>query len=157
MTESIQSRAKIGYSFKAKIRASQPHFMQKVVARQITLHDAFERYFRSSISVFIPKLTPDHAKPRVMLHVSNGGGSCLIRMKDSETLINALQEIIATLQSDKWQDAWWRVSDLSENLIDNNQLILEEELVDINAWHKSLENTVDVQLVAVKKEEGGEI
>jgi hypothetical protein len=91
-----------------------------------------------------------------MLHVSNGGGSCLIRIKDSETLVTALQEIITTLQSDKWLDTWWRIGDIAENLHDNNQLYLNEELVDINEWHKSLENTVDVQLIQVKKEEGGE-
>lgn len=156
MNQTINSRAKIGYAFKAKIRASQPHFMQKAVARQITIHDAIERHFRSSISVFIPKLTPTHTKPRVMLHVSNGGGSCLIRIKDSETLVTALQEIITTLQSDKWLETWWRISDIAENLHDNNQLYLNEELVDINEWHKSLENTVDVQLVQVEKTEGGE-
>ena len=131
--------------------------MQKVVARQITIRDAFTHYFRSSISVFIPKLTPAHKEPRIMLHVSNGGGSCLIRAKDSETLVEALEEIIKTLRSDKWLDAWFRVQDVSARLIDTNELILEEELVDINEWNKALENTVDIQpMVEIKNDDGGE-
>ncbi len=58
------------------------------------------------------------------------------------------------LRSDKWMDAWWRITDISEDLVVNNKLSLDEEIVDINAFHKALENTLDVELVQVKKEEG---
>jgi len=148
-----ESTTKQNYAFKAKIRASQPHFMQKAVAHQTTIHDAFKGLFRSSLSVFIPKLTPDHTKPRVMLHVANGAGSCLIRVKDPETLVAALQDVISALQSDKWNETWWRIGDVSENLVDHNQLYMNEELIDINEFHKALENTVDIELVEMKKEE----
>lgn len=145
--KSIQIR-----TFKAKIRGSKPHFMQKVVFSRITVKDAFNKRFRSFISVFYPKLTPKYPTAHIMLHCSNGAGSFLMRVEDPEVLIKTLQRIIETLQSDKWRENWWRVKDISENLIQNNKLIMNEELVDINEWHKELENTLDVELVETKIE-----
>jgi hypothetical protein len=49
------------------------------------------------------------------------------------------------------KDKCWRLEDISNNLQDN-KLILEEELVDINEWHKELEDTMDLELNEVKKE-----
>jgi hypothetical protein len=126
--------------------------MPKVVSKKVTVKDAFEGRFRSSLSVFIPKLSPKYVKPHTMLHVSNGASSCLVRFKDPADLIKALEEIIGTLRSDKWEDAWWRIEDISKELLDNNQLQLDEEIIDIDAWQQSLQDTVDVELVQVKKE-----
>jgi len=158
MTENpIKSQSVNGLTFRASGKVIKRHFMPKVVSRKVTVSDAFERHFRSSLSTFIPKLNPKYTKPHVMLHVSNGASSCLIRFKNPEELVKALEELIGTLRSDKWQDAWWRITDISEELVTNNKINLDEEIVDINAWHKSLEDTIDVELVQVKKEEGGEV
>jgi hypothetical protein len=144
------------YTFKASFKAHRGHFMPKVVSRRITVKDAFDGRYRSSICVFMPKLDPQYTKARAMFHVSNGASSCLIRFKSPDEIVKALEEIIKTLKSDKWLDAWWQLSDISEELLDNNKITLDEEFVDINAWHKALEDTVDIELVQVKKEMGGE-
>ena len=154
--KTIKEHALSNFTFKARFKARKSNFMPKVVSRKVTVSDAFERHYRSSISTFIPKLSPHYTKPHVMLHVSNGASSCLVRFNEPESLITALKEIIDTLQSDKWRDAWWRLCDISEELIVNNHILLDEEMIDINAWHKALENTMDIDLVQVKKEEGGE-
>lgn len=88
-----------------------------------------------------------------MIHCSNGAGSFLMRVKEPEVMIKTLQEIIDTLQSDKWQEAWFRLQDISENLIQNNRILLNEELVDINEWHKELEDTLDIEITETKVED----
>jgi len=144
-------------TFKAHGRLNKRHFMPKIVSRRLTVDDAFEGHFRSSISVFIPKLSPNYTKPHIMFHISNGASSCLVRIKNPEELIKILEEIIGILKSEEWIEKWWQISDISENLLMNNKIFLDEEFVDINAWYKSLENTIDVDLIQVKKEiEGGE-
>jgi hypothetical protein len=75
----------------------------------------------------------------------------MFRFKNLDELVNTLEELIGTINSEKWKDAWWRLEDISNNLQDN-KLILEEELVDINEWHKELEDTMDLELNEVKKE-----
>jgi hypothetical protein len=157
MTENtIKTQSVNGLTFRASGKVIKRHFMPKVVSRKVTVSDALEGHFRSSLSTFIPKLNPKYTKPHVMLHVSNGASSCLIRFKNPEEIVKALQELIDTLQSDKWLDAWWRISEISQELALNNQILLDEEIVDINAWNQALENTMDVELIQVKKEEGGE-
>ena len=154
--KTIKEQAINNFTFKARFKARRSNFMPKVVSRRITVFDAFERHFRSSIGVFIPKLSPQYTKPHIMLHVSNGASSCLIRFKQPDEIVKALQEIIDTLQSEKWKESWWRITDISENLQTIGEIQLNEEMVDINAWHKALENTMDIDVIQVKKEEGGE-
>lgn len=137
--------------FKAKIRASKPHFMQKVVMRRLKIKDCFNKRFCSFISIFMPKLTPKYQTPHIMIHISNGGGSCMFRCKKPEVLVETLQELINTINSDKWKESWWRLEDISNNLQDN-KLMLEEELVDVNEWHKELEDTMDLELTEVEKD-----
>lgn len=158
MTEKPITHSSVnGLTFRASGKVTKRHFMPKIVNRKVTVNDAFEKHFRSSISAFIPKLSPRYTKPHLMFHVSNGASSCLVRFKNPDELVKALEDIIATLRSDKWLDAWWRVSDISAELITNNKINLDEEIVDINAWNRSLENTIDVELVQVKKENGGDV
>ena len=113
----------------------------------VSIKDAFNKRFRSFVTVFIPKLTPKYTKPHIMLHISNGAGSTMIRLPNPDVLVDMLQEIIVTIQSEKWKEAWFEVNDTAEKLSDN-QLIMDEELVDINEWKKSLEDTIDIELVA---------
>jgi hypothetical protein len=91
-----------------------------------------------------------------MLHSVNSNGSCLMRVKDPETLAAALDELAAALRSDKWLDTWWRISDLSTKIFNNEEYLLDEELMDINAWNEALEGTVEIRLEQVEKKEGGE-
>jgi hypothetical protein len=140
-------------TFKAKIRGCKPHFMQKVAISRQKIDDAFNRHFHSFISVFVPKLTPHYTVPHVMLHITNGGGSCMVRFQSPEKVIEELEKVIATLRSDKWMDNWFRINDIAQELVENNKLSMDENFIDINAWHKDLSNQMDVELVATKKEE----
>ena len=71
-----------------------------------------------------------------MLHIGNGAGNVMIRFKNPEDLIKVCQEILDTLQSEKWQDSWWRIQDISSSLIDGNTLTMYEDLIDINEWNE---------------------
>jgi hypothetical protein len=127
--------------------------MQKVVFRRLTIKDAFNKRFRSFISIFVPKLTPHFQRPHIILHIGNGGGSCMFRCENPDKLVEILQDLINTINSEKWQDMWWRLEDVANNIQDN-KLTLEEELVDINEWHKELENTIEWELTEVAPENG---
>jgi hypothetical protein len=50
-------------------------------------------------------------------------------------------------------DNWFRINDIAQELVENNKLSMDENFIDINAWHKDLINQMDVELVATKKEE----
>ncbi|GAH16642.1 unnamed protein product, partial [marine sediment metagenome] len=104
------------------------------------------------MTIFIPKLTPKHTKPRIMLHLGNGAGTCLVRYKDPEALIETLEDMIDTLRSEKWTEAWWRAEDFSSRIIDNGEIVLEEEIVDINEWKKEILNVPDLTIVGVKED-----
>ena len=131
---------------RGKFKAVEPHFLNKIVCHRATIVDGIDKRFRSFMTIFIPKLTPRYTKPHIMLHVSNGGGTCLIRHKNPDALIQMCQNIIDTLNSEKWRDAWWRAENISEHLIDNGEILLEEEIVDLNEWAKELQNEVEVKV-----------
>ena len=141
--KSIQIR-----QFKAKIRASKPHFMQKVVVKRMTIKDAFNKRFHSFLTAFIPKLTPQYTKPHLILHMGNGGGSCMLRVSNPDEMVEILQNMIDTIQSEKWKEAWFDIEDISQNIIVDEKIILDEALVDINEWNKALEDVMDIQPVA---------
>lgn len=136
---------------KGKFKAVDTHFINKVIGHKKTIVDSSSSCFRSFMTMFIPKLTPKYPKPCIMLHVSNGAGTCLVRLKNPEALIDTLEDMLTTLKSDKWMDAWWRVEDISAKLIDNNELILEEEIVDINEWKKEILEVPDLTVIGKKE------
>ena len=137
-----------------KIKERSVRFMSKAFSRLISIEDGVEPCFRSSLSVFMPKLTPKYAKqPTLMFHASNGRGSCLMRFINRELLIDTLQELINTLQSDKWIDAWERINDISQDLVQNGEApFFDEEFMDVNAWNKALAQSVNVATVRQKEE-----
>ena len=139
-----------------KIKERSVTFMPKAFSRLVSIEDGVEPCFRSSLSVFIPKLTPKYAKrPNIMLHVSNGKGSCLIRFTNREVLMEKLQQIMDALQSDRFIDTWERINDISQDIALNDEVpppFFDEECMDINAWNKALAHAVNVAKVRVKKE-----
>jgi hypothetical protein len=74
----------------------------------------------------------------------------MMRVSDPDELKKQLQKIIDVLNGDKWLDAWWRLKDSSENIIQNNQVSLNEELVDINEWNKALEDKIEIEIKEVE-------
>jgi len=87
-----------------------------------------------------------------MLHITNGAGTCLIRFKKPEALLETLDDIAETIRSEKWTEAWWRAEDFSSRLIDNGEIVLEEEIVDINEWQKEILKCPDLTIVGVKED-----
>jgi len=71
-----------------------------------------------------------------------------MRFKDPEDFCVAMEDLIATVRSEKWMDAWWHVNDVAQHLADN-ELLMDEEVVDINEWKRALEDQVDISLVGV--------
>ena len=118
-------------TFKAKFKASKPHFIQKVVSHRTELKDALNTRFCNALTVFIPKLTPQYQKACVMLQLANGSSSTLIRAKNPLVLASWLEDIASTLRSDNWLNLWEQLSSTSENLVYSDApSILDEQFMD---------------------------
>lgn len=132
---------------KANIRASKTKFDQKVVASKVKVKDGLDSRYHSFITVYIPKLTPKHIKPCVMMHVGNNNSQAFFRVSHPDALVDVLQDLIDTLKSNEWLEKWWELEDIAENLMVNN-LVLDEMFVDINEWNQALEDTIEWKLIS---------
>jgi len=134
----ITQTQRITQTFKAKFKATKPHFIQKVISHRTTLKDAFNDRFRNNMTVFLPKISPQYQKPHVMLSLSNGSSSTLLRSKDPLTLASWLEEMALTLRSDRWLDLWEQLSFTSENLIySEDPSTLDPQFMDQPEFEKS--------------------
>lgn len=125
--------------FKATFKASRPHFMQKVVATQVHKHDAFNPRFHSSLTVFVPKLTPDYLKPCCFLNVANGNSSSLVRFESPEKLAKLLRDLADRIQTPDWNDKWDILCDIAEDIVtpdkNNNMTVpLDDTFIDVEAF-----------------------
>ena len=136
---------------KGKFKAVETHFVNKIVGHRITIVDGLDDRFKTFMTVFMPKLSPKYPKPHLMLHLSNGAGTCLVRYKNPEALIETLEDMINKIRSNEWTELWWRAEDFSSRLIDNGEIVLEEEIVDINEWQKEILKVPDLTIVGVKE------
>lgn len=136
---------------KGKFKAVDTNFVNKIVCHKTSIIDGLDSRFKSFMTVFMPKLSPKYPKPHLMLHMSNGAGTCFIRFKDPEALLETLDDIAETIRSEKWTEAWWRAEDFSSRLIDNGEIVLEEEIIDINEWKKEILNVPDLTIVGMKE------
>lgn len=103
-------------TFKARIKASKPHYLQKVIAHKVTIKDALKPHFCSTGTIFYPKLKPTQQKPVCMFSMSNGGGGCLVR-SDRYELADFFDELANTLRSDEWVSKWKELCSISEDCI----------------------------------------
>jgi len=138
---------------KGKFRLAKGNWVNKVVGYSTKVFDAFNGCFYTSWTIWIPKLSPKYTKPCIQLCIANGGASTLMT-GTPETIKKACQDIIDKLNSEKWIEAYWRVEDFSKRLIDNGELVLEREIVDVEAWQKHIIEQPDIHIVGaeVKKE-----
>jgi hypothetical protein len=143
-------------TFKGRFKGRRCHFMPKVISRRIAITDAFNNRFKTTMTVFIPKITHKYPTLQVMLHIVNGAGSVLIRAKDHNELADKLEQIVNELRSDIWLDLEFRVDDIAKNIIDTGELPLaiDESIIDINEWKDSLINDYNVDSVVIKTNEG---
>ena len=124
-------------TFKARIKATRPHWVSKVISHRHTLQDGLNSNFKTYLTVFMPKLTYTQQKPVVMLHMSNGSGSCLVRRADPLTLANDLEHIADILRSDVWLDMFEQLEAISEHLIVSREVILDDLFIDVGAFKKT--------------------
>jgi len=127
----------MGNQFKANLTLVKTHWQHKVVGHQLKVKDGLEARFCNDISIWIPKLTPKYPKPCTFFHVKNKGASAYFR-SDRYSLVRLFDDLSATLTSDKWIDAWDRIQEVSDGLI-NNDLYLDEQYLDMPLFQKEVE------------------
>lgn len=118
-------------TFKARIKASKPHYVEKVMVHKTKVEDALEPHFCSYITVFVPKIKRRQPQPVTMCHVSNGGGACLFRCENPIELAEVLRHVADAITSDRWLDRWMQLQDIADHVIDNDEILLDEEFVDV--------------------------
>ncbi len=125
-------------AFKAYIMDVKAHYQQKVCARQVTIPDAYNRCFKTDITVFMPKLTPTHQKPCCFLHMKNRYGRCFARSEHILVLASYLEELASTLRNNIWIDKWERMEEVSESLIADN-LYIDENYIDMELFKQDIQ------------------
>jgi len=123
-------------TFKARIKATRPHWVGKAISHRHTIKDGVNPHFKTYLTAFMPKLTFAQKKPVVMMHMSNGAGSCLLRSSDPLTLASDLEHMADILRSDIWLDMFTQLRDISANLIDNRAVVMDDLFVDVGAFKK---------------------
>lgn len=123
--------------FKAHMTLVKGHWQQKISAHQVSIKDAYKPRFSNELTIFIPKLTPDHTKPCVFLHIKNRYSKCYLRCGSPLELAEILENLALTLRSNTWLDKWERITENSERLIVDN-LFLDEDYFDMNLFNAKL-------------------
>ena len=131
-------------TFKAKITASKPHYVQKVISSKTKIDDALNGRFRSYITIFVPKLTMKQQQPVVMCHIANGGGSCLIRCKDPVDLANMFRRIADDITSLKWMEDWIELESIADRLR-TAEPCHDEHFIDMGAPKSIQENVAEIE------------
>ena len=103
-------------TFKARIKASKPHFLQKVVSHRHTIEDALKPHFSTSVTMFYPKLKPTQQKPVTMISISNGAGSVLIRLANPYQLAEIFRMLADIVTSDEWIAKWEQLERVADGL-----------------------------------------
>lgn len=135
-------------TFKGKFKGSKCRYTAKAISKRFTITDGFHDRFKTTITVYIPKLTPKHQYLRTLLHIVNGAGSCQLRVKDPRDLADQLEEIVNVLRSDTWLDTAFRVESVAEHLIDTGEIPVawDDDIVDINEYTDAIiDSGVDVK------------
>jgi len=123
-------------TFKARIKATKPHWVEKAISHKHKVQDGLDPSFSSYMTVFIPKLTFRQKIPVAMLHISNGGGSCLLRSKDPLQLAQDLEHMAEILRSDIWLDMFQQMQDIEAHLIDTHEICMDPLFVDSGSFKK---------------------
>ena len=122
-------------TFKARIKATRPHWVGKAISHRHTIQDGINPHFKTYLTAFMPKLTQSQRTPVAMLHMTNGAGSCLLRAADPLKLASDLEHMADILRSDIWLDMFQQLQDISENLIMGN-VVLDDLFVDVATFRK---------------------
>jgi len=108
--------------FKAVITATKSTFLQKCISFNENIEDGYNPKLYTKITVFVPKLSPEYIIPTVMVNISNGHSSVLMRAGTPLELKRHLQHIIEMLETELFKERWERITDISDNIIDSGTL-----------------------------------
>jgi len=125
-------------TFKAKIKATKPHYVNKAIIHRWPIEDGINPSFKTYLTAFIPKMTMEQPKPVCMFHVSNGGGSCLFRSKSPICLAQELEHMAEILRSDIWLDMFEHMQDISGNLAEGERTPIEDKYFDLVTVKKAV-------------------
>jgi len=113
---------------RAVLTTHKPKFLQKCIQTNVKLFDCYSDKIYTNIAVFVPKLTPQYIEPVVMVNVSNGRSSCLMRLSSPFKLKKALQQIINVMETDLFVERWERINDVSDNIVDSGLPLVYDKL-----------------------------
>ena len=129
-------------TLKAKLITHKPRFLKKATAFNVTLIDSFDGRYKSTISVFIPKLTPKYVQPAVFFHCKNGNGSVLIRCHSPLFLAEQLEQVITILRSNEFLDKWEHINDISQKLITTGEVVQNDKFIDAELFKFHIVNSI---------------
>jgi hypothetical protein len=109
---------------RATIQAVKPKFLQKCISFNEKIEDSYNPKLYTNIAVFVPKLSPNFLQPTIMVNISNGRSSCLMRAGTPLELKRHLQKIIDMLDTELFKERWERITELSENIYEHGELPL---------------------------------
>ena len=125
-------------TFKARFKASKPHFIKKVIGHKEILKDGFNPRFNNYMTCFIPTITPQYQKPCVMLQIGNGNSSTIVRAKNPIAMAEWLEASALTLRSNAWLDKWEELASLSHSLIyGTDPTTLDEQFMDVKEFERA--------------------
>lgn len=101
---------------KAHLTAVKPTFVQKCFTLNEKFEDAFNSKIYTNFCLFVPKLSPKYTIPVIMVNISNGRSSVLLRLESPLLLKQKLQKIIALLDTELFKERWERINDHSDRL-----------------------------------------
>ena len=125
-------------TFKARIKASKPHYVPKVMSRRLEFKDCLKPQFSTYMTAFVPKLKPTQQRAVCMLHFSNGAGSCWLRASSPVEIAEKLREMADILMSNQWLEKWENLADISEKLITTGEVLMDDAVIDVGDFKKSI-------------------
>ena len=108
----------------------QSRFLEKVLSYNVKVNDAQTPTIQTTLTVFLPKLKLRHLRPCIFFHIKNGNGSVLCRCNSPLLLAEKLDELAADLRSDRMLDEWQQISEISNRLSCNEDIIVDPHYID---------------------------
>lgn len=127
------------------------------MATMLTKRDALQSRYKSTITVFVPKLSPKYLKPHCMVNVANGNGSTLIRFESPEKVAEFFRGLADRITTLDWIDKWQCLEDISSKIVSSGIMILDEDFVDVDLFEEKINADLDQEekakepMIATKK------
>ena len=123
-------------TFKAKIKATKLRYLKKVCQHRETIKDEFEGHYKTALYVYLPKLTPKHPRPKIMLTMTNGGGTITIRTNKPEKIKEMLTNTTNYLNSNSFIENWERLNTIADQISNNTILVIDDKFIDRKQFEK---------------------